>query len=645
MPTHPPSAAALWTCRALTLLYAIAARAAPEPPSAVPEPPSDAPPSEPAPPNPTAMAPAPATPPSYAEGYLWVGAGPRTVGALSDVTIHPTDPGVWAIATDDGAVWITVDAGRRWLAVLDPVVPESGAADEEIATEVEGRLAELAPSVEVPDEQAVEDGEMDPEELEDLLQTAAEDATNAAQELIDEVVGEVEDGPWFLDADIVATALRVRPKTWFTRDGLLVVTRLDGVRVSEDLGASWQPVLDEPATAFTELAGGGYVLGTAHGLRGSTSLRDWFAIDALGDAAVYDVVDAGGLYACTADGLWYTADPRAELGYIRLLGWYDDVYTVVPMPAPGAEPAPAPLVLGALDTLWYAAAPLDAPARAVAGPVPRVLELTQRPDGLLLAASVAGPFASVDRGATWTPIGSGLDQTARDVRDIASVGDLVLAATAAGLQRIAPIPPEAHGAPAELAEWVPLGALMDAALGRPELTARPGARALSALLPEVTARGTWNQDVGDDWDADTWTLRGADHWWEAGLTFTWRPGARGSSFEDDAGANIGEDLSVFVFDDEILVDDRAGTHLLASKVNRRASAYASDVAETVSNLYQLRQRIALEARVLAGEPLFEQSLRTLQLAEVEARLDALTNGAVTSYAADPRNPSTGGGGR
>jgi hypothetical protein len=568
-------------------------------------------------PPPEAVLLPPAAPTSLADGWLWVEAGPRTVLDLVDVAIHPDDERVWAVVAGDGATFVTTDGGRRWFEVIGPTGGRAS-SDEEALTEIEARLGELGSAVEAPDESLLEDGEIDEDELAEVLERAAEEAQAEAQQVIDEVQAELEAQPWFLPEGS-AGAQPLRPRVLFTSTGLLALTRADGLHLSEDLGASWHLVMEEPATSFVELPGAGFVVGTPSGARWSATLLEWSPIPALQGLTIHTLHEAAGGWAATSQGLWWSYDGRS---WERQPSWFDELWAI--------GRVDDGLLLGARDTVWRALAPTQLPAVPSEGePVPLVQAFAQLEDGLLLAASAEGPFESVDGGQHWTPLLAGLD--ARASTDMEARGSLLLLCTADGLKRLAPRvdSPEAE----ELPDWVPLGALVDASTQRRELVARPGSRWARALLPELTFEYTHNQVVGDDWDVDTWTIREVDTWWNGKIRLTWRPGSSTSS--DYFDADLADDLQLLVFDDEVVLDDGTLTALVGSKVSRGSVQYRSELADTISRLYLTRQRLVLEQRWLADEPLYEQTLRALQLAEVEARLDALTDGAVSRWDNDP----------
>src|SRR6185369_15057180 len=57
--------------------------------------------------------------PSLYSGLRWRLLGPLRAGRVSYVAGVPTDPTVYYIATPDGGVWKTSDAGRVWRPMMD----------------------------------------------------------------------------------------------------------------------------------------------------------------------------------------------------------------------------------------------------------------------------------------------------------------------------------------------------------------------------------------------------------------------------------------------------------------------------------------------------------------------------------------------
>ena len=628
---------------ALTLPCALAQEVPPPAPDAPPLPipgPSDNPLEPPSPLDgpvevaPTRLPPPAPTPPNAARalpdwrvGYEWVSSGPATVDAVSAVAIGPDGTSTWALAALDGAVWITENAGRDWQRVLEPIV--SGSRDEEILREIEARISELGTGVDT-------SGFVS----EDDLQTMTEETQQATQQVLEEVQSELDAGPWFLEyqAAVGGSNDAARPRVWFTTDGRLVVGRADGLRVAERTAQGWRPraAWADPVTAFAELPDHTFLVGLTDGLvRGTRDLRDFEPLSPLEGMRITDLLLDGGLYASTTQGVWWTAE---GITWKPLPATSATVYAAMPArrsPEPTAPALDLPLVLGTAATIVRAASPAtDAAAAVRGGPMPDTVALARRGDGLLLAASSLGPWSSVDGGLSWESLSLG-EEGVRELRDVDVAGDVLLVAAGGGLWQLQP---KTELQPIQLPEWVSLGALVDSALTRKELTAHVGSRWAAALAPDVTLDGTYQQLVQDSWDADSWTIRNVDSMWSVGVILTWRPGRQQTSSSFDV-LDPTSDLSVLVLDGDVIIDDGTSGAILASAVRRGATQYRDELAEKVGQLWRERQRLVAEGiRPTATLP--DRVRLVLQIQEIEARLDALSDGAVSSW--DPGEPSTTG---
>lgn len=587
-----------------------------------PDLPGDLPPS---PEDGSGEAPPPLAPalPDWRSGHEWVAVGPAGVGSLTSVAAA-ADPALWAVAQADGTVFLTEDAGRRWARVLDPYLVASN--DEEVLREVEARLKDLGSDL-------GSSGWVS----EDDLQQFAQDAQQASQQVVDDVQAELDAGPWFLEhqAALAGDWKAAHPRVWFTSDGRLVVGRADGLRVHEHTAAGWEPrwVWTEPVTAFTELPDHTFLVGLADGLvRGTRDLRDFEGLSALDGQRVTDLRLEGGLLASTTEGVWWTAE---GVSWVHLpIGAEHPVHTAMSGPRP-PDPTTAaldmPLLVGTEATILRTSDPgRDLGGPVEGGPMPDTSAFARRSDGLLLAASAAGPWQSDDGGASWESLALG-EAGVRELHDVEVVGDSVLLVGVGGLWRLEP----RRALPAaEPPRWVPLGALVNASLGRPELEAHVGSRWVAAMMPDVTLQGDWRQNVGDDWDADTWTTHDVDTTWRLRMALTWRPGRQQTSSSFDV-LDPTADLSVVLLDGQVVIDDGTSGTVLASAVRRGATQYRDELAESIGQLWRERQRLVAEGTP-AVAPLTDRVRQVLRILEIEARLDALCDGAVSEW--DPGSP-------
>nr|MBX2798102.1 hypothetical protein [Myxococcales bacterium] len=130
-----------------------------------------------------------------------------------------------------------------------------------------------------------------------------------------------------------------------------------------------------------------------------------------------------------------------------------------------------------------------------------------------------------------------------------------------------------------------------------------------------------------DWDAAVWTTTDVDGLWFAQLALTWRPRSTPAAGFSDPG-------SVFVVDGDVFVDDGTPSAAWQSRAHRSAVRLRQSAASDVVALYRDRVRVA--ARVVRDRPLRQRVAHALRIAELDARLDALTGAAVSRWqAGDP----------
>ena len=72
-------------------------------------------------------------------------------------------------------------------------------------------------------------------------------------------------------------------------------------------------------------------------------------------------------------------------------------------------------------------------------------------------------------------------------------------------------------------------------------------------------------------------------------------------------------------------------YVAAASLGQATRSYRASVADTITDLYRARAELVAERRRIRGERLQRQVLHELSIAEVEARLDAITEGAVLRW--------------
>ncbi len=542
---------------------------------------------------------------------VWNAVGPLGEQRFVDIALHPQAPGIWVAVQEDGTVWVTVDAGDSWFEVLEGDGTRFGSTsrDEDLILDVQARIDELSDRM----GEAATD-----EEAEDLTNEAAA----AAQDVALGVQGEIEQGLWFDDrgGSVLARVGRVRVS--FTASGVLMVSRPDGLHVSPDLGATWIPVLDSPVSHAVETEAGEILAVGPVGAWTSTDLITWTSTTLPLSSAPTDLVVDGGLWVSSPDGLWLRRDGV----------WQPLPTGPEPLTARPADPTPYPaLVVGTPEDIFRAAPYDQEVAPVLGGPMPSVHDIERAPDGSLIAASAAGPFESRDQGRTWQGFSDGLDDPT--VEAVAIRGAEILLVGTSGVWRLDPraeVVPERPQRPAELPPFASLNDLIYTSTTRRELRQRIGRRAVAALFPELQLEYYQVHDEGPTWynNDPGGTLYSIDGYWRAQIRLTWRPNRQRTS--TSFNVETADDMSVVVVGDDVVVAGEEAPLILYSKVSRGAAAYRSVLVNQITELYRLRARLLLEA---PPQDVRKAVLRQLNLAEVDAKLDVLTEGAVSAYLA------------
>jgi hypothetical protein len=256
---------------------------------------------------------------------------------------------------------------------------------------------------------------------------------------------------------------------------------------------------------------------------------------------------------------------------------------------------------------------------------------------LLLAAGAEGVAVSVDAGVTWSRLADGPEVASP--RAVAVVEGRALMASASGLFRLGP-PRTGRELARGPGDGLPsLSDLRVAAESRVGLAAAAGARGPGVqvagwLLPQVSAQLRWVQGADDASSLDAGLEAGRAGNWQLQVWATWRPPGRkvvASDPQDLVVVERAEDQGAFAggFDQWMML----------GSAGREATAHRLEVAERLVGLIVRRERLMGE-RGRDGQPLREVVARELRIAEIDAELDALTDGAVTRY----RSGRTGRGG-
>jgi hypothetical protein len=538
-----------------------------------------------APEAPAEVAPLP-LPKLLEDRWEWSSTGPALGSGYTDVAIG--GDGTVAVAGSRGQVWLSADGGYSWREVLAPLTV-GGSVDEDALLDVETRMIELM------EEMGVDEG------------ASLDAGGDAGTALVDALQADVQDGfavrGGRVDPDVARRSARTR--VWWAEDGRWVVGRADGLHVRATDG-TWTRPVSEPVHAWFA-APFGELVGTDEGVivLGRRSER-WRGSP--GGAPVWDFARAADdVIAVTQGGAFSSFDGVVWVphGDVR-------------------EPLACAEHDGA-DGVWMGG---DAtPLNTAEGDVAQigVRDIARSEQRYVLATDV-GVRASVDGGETWRSVAPSARQI--DAVAVAWQGEVLLVASASGLFRLVEPELAAQGPP-----WIPLEALLGAAerrVGVGGTEDRLGLRgqALMWVLPEVQGRFVWQDDGGSQAGLDAGLEGSRGGGVGANVYLTWRPPS-GLLTAADAlvSADADGELQVYL--------GGADAWMGLGRTSRRAAIHRQEVAAEIVEVYRRRSDLVREqGTTRSGRTLLDEVNLALRVAEAEAWLDALTDGAVRRYPVD-----------
>jgi hypothetical protein len=181
---------------------------------------------------------------------------------------------------------------------------------------------------------------------------------------------------------------------------------------------------------------------------------------------------------------------------------------------------------------------------------------------------------------------------------------------------------------ASVADWIPLGDLLYTVMSRRELTESVRAsRVVQSLIPDLTLQGAFRPESDLDYDAFTTAGEGAR--WEAQVVLKWVPAGRSGASDgieealDEISLRTGVNASVGA--------DRGVLGAMGGKAGRDASRYRSVLTNDLTALYRQRIEAVAQQAQLRDSTLRERTLIHVHIAQLDARIDALTQGAVSAW--------------
>jgi len=556
--------------------------------------------------------------PPYSEGWRWVRRSPVRGQAVVDVAAHPARPDRLAAVDDEGQIWTSTDGGRIWNVSFGAVEDGWGqlSTEEDVLLDVDARLGEI-----LDDSQGIDlDPEIDDAEVEEAVTTAVDDAVSEGGS---EILTDLEADPSFVLGDEEAEEVLVPRITYAGTDLFASVGNV--LYLSPDDGRTWGVVLDLHVYDVIRLGSLSVAL-TEDGSRVALEPRSWFdVVDGtegrdLSDGAVADEV----LVAASQDGLWATRDGQT---------WnrWGDLRGVVRSIAVNPED---PTTLWAVTEqglrrsddrgLTFGGVLVRGQVDDVAAPMAdRVV--VSRP-GIVLE--------SMDRGLSWTPITQGLSGVADGRLQVRSGGGLLMAA-ADGLWALERVSDDLDE---PISRWLPLTELVDASLSRLGVRRDYNAfrsRYQAAAMPTLLV--DWNfipPGSHLDWSDSLGTTGALQPQWQLRARLTWSPrrnnsvALRGIDSTDDV-----LDTNVVVIDGEAQLLTGTDDYVVAARIERDVLGYQAELATQVTDLYRTRAELVAERPRMSNANLQRQVQHELAIDELEARLDALTDGAVTRWVA------------
>lgn len=555
---------------------------------------------------------------SFRKGFSWFSVGPKDAGRITDISISPSDPQRVAAIAADGRVWLTIDGGDRWRLALPAVrrAQKEASRDEDLLLEAEARSLELLEEV---TDLSGEDPDLEDFDEDEAAEYLGSEAAASGLGAGDEVEAELASNPWFLKL-MAAGSRPVRPRVWLDERDHVVVGRPDGTFVSKDLGRRWQRVLDRPVTALLRLPRSEvWVAGTEDGIRLAVNPTAWIdPEDGTEGVRIFELtLGDEGVYAASESGLWYASDGE----YYERIGKSRKPIVEVAV-VPGPRRGPWVSYPDGLHQLMPDGSKARRLPRVELLGVTSVVAVTANH---LLAAGGDGVFESVDGGYTWLRLSRGLNELSSTT--VATAGGVVWLGNARGLYRLEDSPEalaEAGSLEEVIGSFVSRESLIEAALQRPGL-APPnyrGQRLKAYFLPRLLIESRFNPDRDLRFRDYAGTGREADGNFMVVARLTWSPQPR---------RNL-DAVDLMVIADQVAVADTGGDQsILMARLDRVYSQRSNKVADSVSDLFVERVELVRDRERLRADDLLRKTLHEIDIREIEAQLDLLTDGTVSRW--------------
>lgn len=589
---------------------------------------------------------------SWGSDHQW-----RSTGLMRPVSsVLLTAKGSRLALASDGEI-LRSAAGGPWRRVQASVdgTNRDYSEDENILLEAEAAFDDLIDDSQ-PD---VEEVDQDPSGGDDLFSDEVEELQSfEAPEIEVDLADEVDIVLIDLEARQADEAAPVEAgRLWSSQDreDLVLAGRPDGLWRSDDDGRTWVKV-DEVAglRAFIELADGRILAGGPAGLfESGDEGRSWSVErDNLGELAVWDIASVGqALVVGTDEGLRLSVDG---------LRWSAMGVPVGQVRGVLADPSwEGGLWFWTADGL-YRSDDLGQTSRlAGRNPMAGTRALSRiATTGQLILAGGDGAWESVDGGLTWSPLPLGLADP--DLQALATWFDVVLVAGPRGVQQLGRRAVEVDpgvidttpGAP-RLRRDPPLAKVVGRALERKGLDLDDmtigNTVILTQFMPRLVVQGYYGVSRSRDTVYDSLRTsedRDPDYGAEVALCWGACSGTYSSYDVSDDPYDVAVEASdqaveeLAVIDGEVYdLSDEGSLPSVAANVAQRATGYRTEVAKVVTAAWGTRQSLLAESAQMASLPLGEQVTHLLLLHELDARLDAYTDGWFTRTRDLPADPT------
>ena len=558
---------------------------------------------------------------SYTEGWTWFKRTPYQAADIS-AWVYADDLGAAFAMDGSGKLWMSDDLGRTWKLRADlSELMFATSSDEDVLLDIEARLLEVLSEGDPIDV----DFDMDESEIQAAMDEAISGAVDSGGS---EVFTDLEANPGFTLRKDGTRQTRVDLSY---ENGVLFLAANGQTWVSVDGGISFQLALDTHAFAVRKL-GRRWIALTADGVRWgeqpgrmsrlSTGLPSEPVLDGLVDRELLIVGTSQGLYA-SRDGAQWRKYGTMQEPVVRVAGTERQPGLVWVI-------TPKGLRFSNDRGLTFSKPVLNAPVRDV---------LVPHPDRVVAVAH-GRVYESADQGQIWSPLREGLRGDALEALEPVGGGGVGVLADGKAWWLLSESAPVAK----RPAEWAPLNGLIEATLAREGVDSDFNAfrrRFTAAAIPSLQLYGYWFPNSRtEDWDPALGTQLTTEGMWHMQARLVWTPRRTRSLGVVESLDEVEPEATVVVMDGEPVLLTGQDDYVAGARVQRRLSENKKLLVDRVIDLYETRRELVADLDVLTDDRLTRRVVHELAIQEVEAQLDALTEGALTRWRIENQTPGS-----